>query len=389
VGLDRPAKPPDRPTPEGAAEADPSPDPWGVESLTRAQAYESLRAQAAASGAADHGTTERRDEHALEGQDRTADSSEHPADRPPPREPESSSSDPYGISTLTRAQAFESLRAKADQQDDPVRVGLATQDSGAPLDDQRSSSSPEGLIDQPEQALERPRDYWTEVPRFYLMWRDHTDRWPRTASHDQLERAEGTGFDDANIAAERITQAETDISASVERIAGNCSSPTRLGGFEFRLKGADRIKEKVADRLGAEPDRSPAEIAQEIPDAIRYTYCFDTGDYTNGCTDVRDRLKASGYEMYYSKNSWSDPEYKGVNSRWITPEGQRFEVQFHTPESFHAKHDVTHQAYERIRDPTTTEHERTELRGFQREVSRWVPIPAGARDISDYKREGF
>ena len=42
--------------------------------------------------------------------------------------------------------------------------------------------------------------------------------------------------------------------------------------------------------------------------------------------------------MIYSKNHWrDDPEYKGINTRWITPEGQRFEVQFHTAESFHAK----------------------------------------------------
>ena len=48
--------------------------------------------------------------------------------------------------------------------------------------------------------------------------------------------------------------------------------------------------------------------------------------------------------MYYSKNYWTHPEYKGVNTRWATPDGQRFEVQFHTPDSFHAKHHVTHLA---------------------------------------------
>ena len=37
-----------------------------------------------------------------------------------------------------------------------------------------------------------------------------------------------------------------------------------------------------------------------------------------------------GHEMYYSKNWWANSEYKGVNTRWVTAEGQRFEVQFHT-----------------------------------------------------------
>ena len=58
--------------------------------------------------------------------------------------------------------------------------------------------------------------------------------------------------------------------------------------------------------------------------------------------------------MIYSKNHWrDDPEYKGINTRWVTPEGQRYEVQFHTAESFHAKQQVTHEAYERLRNPLT------------------------------------
>ncbi len=53
-----------------------------------------------------------------------------------------------------------------------------------------------------------------------------------------------------------------------------------------------------------------------------------TGDITNF------RLKGEnlGYEMCQSRNSWDDAEYKGINTRWVTEGGQRFEVQFHTPE---------------------------------------------------------
>ncbi len=68
-----------------------------------------------------------------------------------------------------------------------------------------------------------------------------------------------------------------------------------------------------------------------------------TGDITNF------RLKGEnlGYEMCQSRNSWDDAEYKGINTRRVTGGGQRFEVQFHTPESFHARQYVTHGAYER------------------------------------------
>ena len=90
-----------------------------------------------------------------------------------------------------------------------------------------------------------------------------------------------------------------------------------------------------------------------------------------------------------STNYWGDPEYKGINTRWITQQGQRFEVQFHTPESFHAKEVLTHKAYERIRDTTTSRPELRELHAFQRELSAWIQVPDGAADIPDFKKEGF
>lgn len=90
--------------------------------------------------------------------------------------------------------------------------------------------------------------------------------------------------------------------------------------------------------------------------------------------------------MIYSKNHWGeDPEYKGINTRWATQEGQRFEIQVHTTESHHAKHYITHNAYERIRNRLTGRAERRELEAFQREVCRWITAPDGSASIPDYK----
>jgi len=92
--------------------------------------------------------------------------------------------------------------------------------------------------------------------------------------------------------------------------------------------------------------------------------------------------------MYEGRNSWDHPEYKGINTRWTTPEGRRFELQFHTPESYHAKQEVTHKAYERIRNRMTTSTERAELNAFQREVSSWIPVPEGANNLLKQETEG-
>jgi hypothetical protein len=58
-------------------------------------------------------------------------------------------------------------------------------------------------------------------------------------------------------------------------------------------------------------------------------------------------------------------------------------MQFHTAASFEAKQ-VTHKAYERIRNPQTTEDETHELSDYQREVSSRIPTPIDAPDIPEY-----
>jgi len=137
------------------------------------------------------------------------------------------------------------------------------------------------------------------------------------------------------------------------------------------------------------PDRPIQDIIREIPDAVRYTFCFKLEDYASGYRETTDRMAKSGYVSIYSKNHWrDDPEYKGINTRWITEDGQRFEVQFHTAESLHAKQHVTHWAYERLRNPLTSANERQELRSFQQEVSSWIPVPEGATAIPDHNRKG-
>jgi hypothetical protein len=145
----------------------------------------------------------------------------------------------------------------------------------------------------------------------------------------------------------------------------------------------------VAEQVATEPDKSSAAILRKIPDALRFTFCFDPENYTRGYYELKSRLEELGHEMYQSTNFWTNPEYKGINTRCVTPQGQRFEVQFHTPESFHAKQHVTHEAYERLRNPHIADKERQELEDFQREVSSYIEVPGGAVDIPDFKKEGF
>jgi hypothetical protein len=120
------------------------------------------------------------------------------------------------------------------------------------------------------------------------------------------------------------------------RAAEDQDPDRHLIGFEHRLKGRDRIKEKVYDGIDL-LKRSPEEAVSLVPDAIRYTFQYQEARYTQGVRTDIEYLKDQGFELDKLKNSWSGEQYKGINSQWIEPDtGQRFEVQFHTRISFEA-----------------------------------------------------
>ena len=176
---------------------------------------------------------------------------------------------------------------------------------------------------------------------------------------------------------------ETVVTPAMRRI--EAADPNRsLVGLEFRLKGRERLAEKVAEAV-EERGRSIVEAFGLVKDAIRYTFCYSEDGYAQGVLADCRRLEAEGFVRFDRKNSWDGDEYKGINSHWRAPGGgQIFEVQFHTRSSFEAKQE-THWAYERLRALPEDEAEVRDLRAFQREVSAKIPIPLGAADIPEYR----
>jgi hypothetical protein len=174
---------------------------------------------------------------------------------------------------------------------------------------------------------------------------------------------------------------ETVTTPAMRRVEAEDPSRT-LVGLEFRLKGRDRLSEKVAFDMAKKGITADQAFAG-VKDAIRYTFEYPENGYTCGVYADCDRIASEGFELVERRNSWAKEEYKGINSRWRTLEnGQMFEVQFHTEVSFEAKQ-ATHWAYERLRSGVPP-GEQKQLDQFQRDVSARVPIPPGAGDIPDY-----
>jgi len=237
-------------------------------------------------------------------------------------------------------------------------------------------------------------DSWdAAVTELRSAWAAHEARWPSrkdSASPYRPDTLDLEASAEVDRGCGRIREVGENVITPAMR-AIEAEDPDRhLIGLEHRLKGEDRIKEKVADAVRYK-GRTPEEALATIKDAIRFTLGYSEERYTSGVREDCERLQNRGFQPFDLVNSWQTEEYKGINSRWREPEsGVLFEVQFHTRASFEAKQ-LTHAAYERLRSPATSDSERSELQEFQRKASAEIPIPPNVTDIEDYspeKRDG-
>ena len=233
------------------------------------------------------------------------------------------------------------------------------------------------------------------------MWAEYQRKWP-SGEREQVDssddppgswRGDGNRIlnpaDNARVeaACDRIAKREEEEISPALRATESQDPDRHLVGFDDRLKGRDRIKEKVAKNID-EKNLSPEEATALLPDVIRYTFRYDEARYTHGVRTDIVRMKEQGFELKILKKSWSADQYRGINSQWIEPEsGQRFELQFHTRISFEAKQ-ITHSAYERLRTGQPDPLEHMVLEAFQRRVADAVPVPPGADGIPDYPERG-
>ena len=313
------------------------------------------------------------------GADRPDDADMPPDDHPDRRDDQAGSGDEAArpgnpqAETRTRQEYYSDLRVTVSREESAVARRTTTEEQTA------------------------SQKWQEQVTESRWMWSEYQRKWPPTErpsadrSTDTLDSLRGDrgrsldNADNSRVEAEcdRIAKREQEKISPALRAIESQDPDRHLIGFEHRLKGRDRIKEKVYDRINL-LKHSPEEAVSHVSDTIRYTFEYRESRYTQGVWTDIERMKGDGFKLHQLKNSWAGEEYKGINSQWIEPDtGQRFEVQFHTRISFEAKQ-LTHDAYERIRTQKADEFEKMVLKAFQRKVSAEIPIPSGAADIPDY-----
>jgi hypothetical protein len=271
-------------------------------------------------------------------------------------------------------------------------AGHARQDAG--------HADPAQRAEHADHADDRASEGWrAALPQLQARWERHEERWPaeQRPPVDRSKDAPGSWRGDTgdylsyeeNLVTEqtldRVRKAEPEVTRTMKTIEAEVPG-ARLEGLEYCLKGEDRYKEKIAARIAVKSERTVEKEAAAMPDALRYTLQFSTESYVDGCLEASRQLRDHGCQPVLRRNSWENSQYKGINSQWRTAEGQKFEMQFHTAESFEAKQ-LTHGAYERLRNTLTDKREMGELRAFQRQVAERIPVPDLVGGIIDFSEK--
>lgn len=175
-------------------------------------------------------------------------------------------------------------------------------------------------------------------------------------------------------------------------------------GLDYRFKSEESLTRKIADRTQEKVDKAVKNgkdvesvrsnsIAKEVEknnDALRYTVTFSPDKYVEGYNKTVEALEKQGYEIRQSDNYWltkgtgKDTGYRGINATITAPNGQKFELQFHTPESFEFKND-NHYLYEEARKPNVSEERKREIKQLNIKVAQSLTTPINIEKIEGQK----
>lgn len=181
---------------------------------------------------------------------------------------------------------------------------------------------------------------------------------------------------------EKSQKIEPEITADVNNIATKAGG--KLVGLENRLKSPSSIKRKIEAEVTDGFSKSMS--ANKIRDAIRYTTVFKEKDFVTRYKAMQYLLAIKGYKTIIVKNTWkNDSAYKGVNTFIQNEDGDIFEMQYHTQQSFDLKNGSLHKLYEQFRDPKTPLHEKEKLLLEMRKLSSKIKVPEGIELIEDKK----
>lgn len=201
----------------------------------------------------------------------------------------------------------------------------------------------------------------------------------------------------ANILLARASKNEPPITADLQKIA--LETAAEMAGLEHKFKTKASLTEKLlknsskhlsyisAERNAnsATIEKSVARTARQNNDALRYTFLVSIEKYVFCFKEVLSELEKSDYEIpsKYFWNAWKnvgtkyDKGYRGINITVISSQRQKFELQFHTEQSFRLKNQM-HEMYKEAGLAATSVERKLEIIEIMVESAKNISVPRGA-----------
>lgn len=148
-------------------------------------------------------------------------------------------------------------------------------------------------------------------------------------------------------------------------------------GMEFRIKTKESFLRKIESSYSASGN------TYEIKDIIRYTYVAPPDELAEKTTVNIKSFSDDGYDTISVKNTWRSKTnpYKGINTSVKTSDGQVFELQYHTQESFDLKNGKLHELYEKSRLLDRRSEQYIALQDEMFKLSETLEIPKGIEKV--------
>lgn len=177
---------------------------------------------------------------------------------------------------------------------------------------------------------------------------------------------------------------EPEITADIQKVIEK--NDGKMEGLDFRTKSLDSYNRKVSDEIAKAKNVDNG--LNGIYDTIRYTSVKEPGSLTQHYFSVIADLENKGYNIVRVKNTWGKVHepYKGINAVIEAPSKQKFELQFHTPESFDLKENKLHKLYEEARLTSTSKERIWELTQQMQQMSQSLTKPSGIEKIVEMSK---
>ncbi|AGS25280.1 hypothetical protein REMIM1_PE00190 (plasmid) [Rhizobium etli bv. mimosae str. Mim1] len=195
----------------------------------------------------------------------------------------------------------------------------------------------------------------------------------------------------ATIEAARAKEEEDKITKTTREIAGilgEAGTEVKMPHLEHRLRSEASMRDELTGT--SVPSGSARQL---ITNAVRHIFECPDGHFTRAFKRAVLAFEERGYTEVSTTNWFRQrtPTFIGIQTVLATPEGYRFEVEFHTPGSYQAKlanHDTYKQLDRLRRHPESDGSERAaEIVQRARDRCKDVGIPHDVRDILHWGAE--